>query len=183
MSQYSGGMEFIMEENIKDRIITEVCKAKLEDKAIMVNLLSLYLHEFSEYNKFVTISDDGSFHYDEDIEYLWNEENYIPYFIKVNQKIIGFVILMKNTPEVPNDCDYDMCEFFVIKPYRGKGIGRMAANQIFDLHPGRYHVVELINNKSAIDFWHNVYSNRGLSYEEKEKDFGQLKGIYQKFHS
>jgi len=57
----------------------------------------------------------------------------------------------------------DVADFFILKKYRGQGIGQAAAFQLFDQYPGPWTVSELILNLPAQAFWRTIigrYSGR-----------------------
>jgi predicted acetyltransferase len=49
-----------------------------------------------------------------------------------------------------------MSEFFVMKKYRRKGLGKAAAEQIFHLHRGQWEVFQKESNKPAQAFWRKI---------------------------
>ncbi len=51
-----------------------------------------------------------------------------------------------------------IAEFFVMKKYRQKGVGRAAAMKIFDMFHGGWEVSQWVNNLSAQNFWRKVIS-------------------------
>lgn len=50
-----------------------------DEKHILQNLYSLYLHDLSEFTEGLDISTDGSFEFDS-FELIWKEEGLTPYF-------------------------------------------------------------------------------------------------------
>jgi predicted acetyltransferase len=52
--------------------------------------------------------------------------------------------------------DWAMAEFFVLAPYRRRGIGEWAARLVFTRHKGTWHVAALRQNRAAIAFWRKV---------------------------
>lgn len=60
-----------------------------DEKHILKNLYSLYLHDLSEYTEGLDISTDGLFEFDS-FELIWKTEGLTPYFLKKNKTIVGF---------------------------------------------------------------------------------------------
>ena len=46
-----------------------------------------------------------------------------------------------------------MVEFFILRPYRRRGLGRAAASSILLQHPGLWHVAVIEHNVRAAAFW------------------------------
>lgn len=80
--------------------------------------------------------------------------------------------------------DYYVYEFFLLRPYRGKGIASIAAKQIFDKFPGKWglYVAPTGTNPRAEKFWRKTikdYTNE--NFEEKHGatfDGDKLKFIF-----
>lgn len=51
---------------------------------------------------------------------------------------------------------HNIAEFFVMKKYRRKGVGRVAAMKIFDMFHGGWEISQWINNLPAQNFWGKV---------------------------
>jgi Predicted acetyltransferase len=63
---------------------------KKEEKEILRNLLEKYNYEFSQYNG-LDINNLGLYGYDY-LDSYWTEENRFPFFIKINNKLAGFIM-------------------------------------------------------------------------------------------
>jgi predicted acetyltransferase len=152
-------------------------RAELKDKVILENLFQLYLHDLSEFATTLEISVHGRFEND-DVSLYFEKEHLIPITIKYMDKTIGFAMFnfCKN-----EGVDYVINDMFIIKKHRGKGIGKLVANEIFDHYKGRYWIIELDANKPAISFWHSIFKEKGIEYEEVHKDFDGEDCVIQKF--
>src|SRR5215510_950075 len=95
---------------------------KKEEKEILKNLLEKYGYEFSQYNN-MDVNDLGLYGYDY-LDCYWYDKNRYPFFIKVDNKIAGF-IMINDYPELKRiTLDYSISEFFILFKYRCNGIGR-----------------------------------------------------------
>ncbi len=72
-------------------------------------------------------------------------------------------------------------EFFVLKKYAGKEIGKIAAVTVFDLFPGKWNIHQAANNYPAQAFWRKLiyrYTNgaiaRILEIEGGSRSIGSL---------
>ena len=60
---------------------------------------------------------------------------------------------------------------FILAKFQGKGIGTEIAHQLWNMHPGRWEVSVIPENKNALAFWRNVISTFTCSrYIEAIKD-------------
>jgi len=143
------------------------------------NLMTLYLHDLSQYAQDLKVNEDGRFEYD-GLELFFKREGLHPYFINLQTETVGF-ILLNSGKFVPADIDYCVNELFLLKGYRGKGIAAAAINELTKTYPGKYLVAQLANNKPAIDFWRSLYKRNNIEFEEKEETFDGLQCITQIF--
>ncbi len=128
-----------------------------EQKSVFIQMLGLYLYDFSEFSN-ADINEYGYFGY-KHIDDYWNEEGRYPFFIRVNGKLAGLVLVRSccEHNHLPNP--HNIAEFFVMKKYRQKGVGRMAATMIFDMFHGGWEVSQWINNVPAQNFWGKVIAD------------------------
>lgn len=133
----------------------ELYLSSSKDKKIIKNLLQYYVYDFSEF----TGSDlnlEGKYNLMPDLDDIWDlEEVYKPFFVKMEDKIVGFVIVKR---------DFDMQHqeikhFFIFKKYRKHGIGKELAYKVFDMYKGSWKVSELMTNKPSQIFWTRVIND------------------------
>lgn len=117
---------------------------EVSDKYILSDLLR-------EYEKELTGEDVDEYKY---LDLYWERPDRFPYFIKVDNKIAGFVLV--NSHVLVQVGGKNLAEFYVKKEYRKNGIGKNAAFKVFDLFPGKWEVRETKKNKQAYCFWSNV---------------------------
>ncbi|WP_189444087.1 GNAT family N-acetyltransferase [Salinicola rhizosphaerae] len=53
---------------------------------------------------------------------------------------------------------YDIEQFFVMRSHRRSGIGRLAFQKCLVLHPGKWQIRALLDNKPAYKFWERTIS-------------------------
>jgi predicted acetyltransferase/N-acetylglutamate synthase-like GNAT family acetyltransferase len=128
------------------------------DREIIQNLGRFATYEMSRYCGFLPgweVPTNGLYECF-DLNRYWQDANRHSFLIKVEHEIAGFALINKigSTPDV----DWNMEEFFVIAKFQGKGIGRDAAQQIFNQFQGIWEVMQMPENKGAIDFWNKVVS-------------------------
>ncbi|MGV3465892.1 MAG: GNAT family N-acetyltransferase [Heyndrickxia sp.] len=156
----------------------EVVPIKVEEKHILKNIYPLYLHDLSPYNG-EDINQDGLY----DIDFLdlfWKEEGLLPYFIKKEEKMIGFILVQNGKYGPPTGEDFYISEFFILRKYRRSGVGTSAFKELIESKPGTYLLGQLPSNLPAIKFWKNVYKALNIEFEEfVNNELGSL--IYQRF--
>lgn len=126
------------------------------EKEILRNLLEKYQYEFSQYDE-RDVDDLGLFGYGY-LDHYWVEDNRFPFFIKVQGKLAGFA-LVNDYPEVMQNTQYTMSEFFILYKYRHMGIGRYAASYLFNKFKGRWQLKRHPENAASVAFWDNVVSD------------------------
>ena len=130
----------------------EIIETKIEDKAILRNMLELYLYELSKFEK-IDSDPHGQFKYPHFDSY-WQEKGRHPFWAKLKGKLAGFVLVSDHhyTPKT----DYVITEFFVMKRYRRQGIGQAMAFNVFDRFRGVWEIRVLLQNTEAILFWRKI---------------------------
>lgn len=98
------------------------------------------------------ISEKGSYIWNLNHIDWFNDPNYDLYFIRVDGKIAGFVIIR----QIPEEDIYYLNHFLILRKFRGKIIGKSAAIQAFNLYEGNWRVSEFDWNIPAQIFWRKV---------------------------
>jgi len=165
-----------MEEKLK------VIKVNIEDKIILKNLLSLYLHELSKYTDDLKINEEGLFEYDS-LDMYFKEEKLEPYFITLNGTIIGF-ILISISPYSKPGTNFCIQEFFILNKYRKTGLAHATIKEIMKIYKGKFSIFIIKNNQLAINFWRKFYRNNNIEFEENDEEHPHYENcIYHIFNS
>lgn len=85
---------------------------------------------------------------------------HIPLFFTTEDKLVGFALIKLKQTLKGLDGQSDtminiIVEFYVIRPWRRKGIGTTAAHMILDRYPGQW-VITTWPNDVRVRFWHHV---------------------------
>ncbi|WP_214484374.1 GNAT family N-acetyltransferase [Bacillus sp. SM2101] len=134
-----------------------------EQKHVLKNLYSLYLHDLSKFTSCLNITSDGIFEMEE-LNIFWDTAGFSPFFIKQGEMTIGFVLLLER-PFLKGQYDYCINDIFILNKYRGKGNGINVVKELFEQKKGKYYVIELVSNESAVSFWKGIYNKMNIKYE------------------
>jgi predicted acetyltransferase len=129
-------------------------KASREHISVFENLMQFYIYGFSEFVA-LDVNEDGLFEPYSSLREYWEEGNErFPYFIKEDEKHLGFVLIRYIT--LSDRSYFSMAEFFIMRRYRKMGIGRSIAEQVFNLHKGQWEIYQRESNKPAQNFWNKI---------------------------
>jgi predicted acetyltransferase len=120
-----------------------------------------------------------------DYNYLdsyFKEKNRFPFFIILDGKTVGFVLI--NSYSITQSDSKSISEFFIESDYRRRGIGKMAAQLVFKLFPGKWEIRQLNSNSVGQAFWRRVITEyTGGNYQETMLDNDKWHGPVQTFVS
>ena len=147
----------------------QLIEASIDQKQILRNLMELYNYDFTEFEQ-EDVNEFGLYGY-KYIDHYWTDEDRYPFFMRVNNKWAGFVLVRKTGVNSEGINIYSIAEFFIMKKYRNAGVGKKIAIKIFDAFKGEWKVGQIENNVPAIHFWRNVISEytKG-NYDEIRED-------------
>jgi predicted acetyltransferase len=134
----------------------EVIAAAHEQQPILANMLELYVHDFSEFLD-LDIGEDGRFGYPS-LSLYWSESGRHPFLIRTDGKLAGLALVKKGSEVSGSDAVWDMAEFFVLRGCRGRGVGTLAAHQVWRRFPGAWEVRVMQRNTLACRFWAGALS-------------------------
>jgi predicted acetyltransferase len=135
-----------------DRIVRLIPVDKT-DKAVLRRLLELYLYDFSEYTG-EDVDRHGFYSYDY-LDPYWTDPDRHPFLLWVDEHIAGFVLVRGRLGPDGQRVHY-IAEFFVMRKYRRRKVGREAAFLAFNLFPGKWRVSQIKKNLPAQRFWRQV---------------------------
>lgn len=140
----------------------EVLEAHKNDIPVIQNLARFYVYDLSEYMGW-RCPENGLFGCRDDD--FWNSNKNHFFVVRVDGELAGFAVI-ENLGE-DEMTDYDVAEFFILRKFRRKGVGRFVAHTLFDKFRGNWQVRQLVDNLSAQIFWRKVISEyTSGNYEE-----------------
>ena len=105
-----------------------------------------------------------------------NTEAAFPYLILVDGVPAGFNLIAARPLLGGIEAEFVVYEFFVLHPYRGKGVAEQAAIQGFDAHQGKWEIVTYPTHARAIAFWRRVLTHcipSGFTENEIDHPWGR----------
>lgn len=138
---------------------------------ILRNLMEHYLHDMAEWFEFDS-REDGSYSYATDR--FWGDGFAV--FVAYSEVIpIGFAVVGSAEHWVGDETARDLVEFFVVRKYRRKGVGRIFAEHVWNLYPGKWVVRVLQRNLPALPFWRAAVS--GYTRGAFDEDIHEVEGL------
>lgn len=152
------------------------------DQRTLANLMQLYTYEFSDLLD-LDVAEDGLFA-QRDVSGFFREPVRRVLFLRAGGKLAGFVIVDHRSRLSDEQGVVDMAEFFVLRRYRGQGIGARAAVLAFAAFRGKWEVRQVASNSAATAFWRKVIGRyTGGQYTERFLDDARWRGPVQFFHN
>jgi predicted acetyltransferase len=141
----------------------ELREIQLNEKEILRNLWQFY-----DYDDKDDVNESGLFDC-KALDYYWTKENKWMYFVTVDRRLAGFVMLT-NIPEIEGtETDWAIGEFFIMLKYRRSGVGRQVFLKVLDKHKGRVQLSRHPENIPAVHFWEKVISEYTKGHYELVK--------------
>jgi predicted acetyltransferase len=123
-----------------------------DQKAVLERLLQLCIHDYSEFES-IKIGSEGIFHY-RWLDFYFSEPSRHPFFIHVDGELAGFVLIREGCGK--QEWAYQIAEFFILRTFRGRGIGKGAALKALDQFSGIWETSFCTLNKPAAKLWRSV---------------------------
>lgn len=146
----------------------EVIPANYEYLTVVQNLARFYVYDLTEFMGW-PCPESGLFGGCDEFLEDWRNDRNFPYVLRVEGELAGFAGVKRNEG-VHGECFVQ--EFFILRKFRRKSVGRSIATWLFDKFPGRWRVQQLLQNSPAIDFWRAVIRDytKGHYDENTERD-------------
>lgn len=146
------------------------------DRAVVERMFVFYLYDMSAFTRHATAA-EGHLEPYPWLPRYWTDADRHAYLIDLQGHSVGFVFVRElDGPPAPR---HEIAEFYVMPRYRGLGLGRAAAQQVFDQTRGGWRVAQLSANTPAIGFWRRVIhgASKGQFNEDVEDAQGVLHNV------
>lgn len=139
-----------------------------QDLPLARNLVPYYIHDMSEYLGW-PCPPDGRFEGCENLSTYWTDSRRRAFMFRAGLEPAGFAMVRADHEEP--EVDYSVGEFFLLRKFRGRGVGERLAGELFDQFPGRWEVSQLVLNQAAVAFWRKVIGRyAGGRFEERKSE-------------
>jgi predicted acetyltransferase len=163
----------------------EIIPATKKHRRVLRALFELYEHDFSPMTG-QDVNAHGEFTV-ENFPLDWWEEHgdaFHPFLLTMDGKWAGFAFVGEGSYTQSGETrHWLMEEFFVLRKYRGQGVGAWFAMQLFDRFPGAWEVGEIHANTNAQRFWRKVIGRYAGEFEEIVVGNDRWDGPVQRFRS
>ena len=129
----------------------EVTRSAESERPVLANLLSLYLHDWSEVLGGVP-GPDGRFTYDR-LPLYFEDPARVPFLVRADGELAGLALVTRGSVISGAPDVLDLSEFFVVRGLRRRGVGCAAASAVFRAFTGPWEVRALDRNPGAAGFW------------------------------
>lgn len=142
---------------------TEVILAAQDEAHVFANLWPLYLYDISEFNADLNLPNAHglfeeetlrAYDYAAPLRIWWEKPGLLfPFLIRVDGHAAGFALVGASPGHAPQGRDFYVHELFLMRPFRGRGVGEAAVTKVFERLPGRWELRTQPSNGRARAFW------------------------------
>lgn len=128
-------------------------KVDMSARAVLENLFQYYIYDMSEFTGWPP-ANSGLYTFNStSLDRYWQLTDHVPYFIYADNELAGFVLIRP----YPGKLDVlDVEQFFVLRKFKGQGVGKDALAAVLAIHPGQWQIRVLKENSAAFRFWHSA---------------------------
>lgn len=133
--------------------------ATATDATLLGNLMELYIHDLSAMFPQVKLGADGRFGYPGLPSYWSGDAGRWAFVIRYEGAVAGFVLARRGSPASDDPSVLDIAEFFVLRQFRARGVGRAAATLLWHRILGSWTIRAAAANPGAITFWRGAVAD------------------------
>lgn len=168
-----------LEPMMEHKLDVELCPAT--DKHIICNMYPFYLYDMSEIwdrtpNQYGVFEEDeccATLAQQSEVFKIWWQHPGVlfPFLLRVDGIPAGFA-LVSTPPYIPHgeQAQYFLHEFFLMRPFRGKGLAQRAATHVFEQFKGSWalHTNATGRNMHTRRFWRQLLTDyTNYKYDEE----------------
>lgn len=156
--------------------------ATTADYATICNLARFYAYDISEFygdDPEWGVTEDGMYDSEIDFKKYFEDSNASLSLIRYKGKLAGFIIIDKNSIDPTGE--FNMAQFFIVRTYKGRGLGKYCAFHYFRKFMGLWEINVLPKNESAYKFWRSIiaeYTNNNFSEKTLKNKNGKERIIF-----
>ena len=141
---------------MKNQSNIKLILATIDDYPTIQNMARFYVYDMSQYCGDLEgweIPENGLYEC-LDFKKYFEADNTYPFLVRKGKELAGFVIVDKKGSG--ETIDFNMAQFFILRKFIGKNVGRHVAEFCFNKFKGAWEVMVLPENTGAYQFWKNV---------------------------
>jgi predicted acetyltransferase len=148
------------------------------DREWLTNVYPFYLHDLSEFDDgYYRLDERGRWAPDHLPSWLDEPDDHPLILIESGERVGAALVNEAPSPHVSAGANFRMAEFFVLRPYRGRGVGRRAVFALFDRFRGVWEISELPRNEPAIRFWRRVIGEYSAGRFRETRDASGVRQV------
>lgn len=166
--------------------VIRVSAAADSDLPVLANLFQLYRYDISESRGEAgyDLLPDGRYPVPPYLGSFWADPRCAPFLVHIDDNLAGFALVRAYSQLTGDPAVHDILDFFIMRKYRGRGVGTLVARRILDRFGGRWEVREYERNRAAQTFWRRVIADYTEGrYTEFTWDDERHRGIVQRFET
>src|SRR5262249_31552488 len=139
------------------------------------HLVQFYIHDFTDFlgpERLMQVGEDGLYPDVMRLKRYWTEPDKSVWFIRAEGQLAGFALLNAQTHS-GQPADFNMAEFFVLRPFRGKDVAERAVVDVLHRHPGQWEVAIMERNTPALRFWPRAIQRANIHAYEAQSGVGE----------
>lgn len=157
----------------------QIKRAGLVERVPIFKMLELYQYELSDIWD-QDIDEHGEYGYN--LDRFWNDKKCFPFIVLIEGHYAGFALV--DAYVKVGASGYWMDQFFILKKYRKRGVGRALAFDVFSQMSGKWEVGQMTENVAAQAFRRRVINQYSHGrYKEILLTEGWWQGVIQTFES
>jgi predicted acetyltransferase len=130
------------------------------------NVYPFYLHDLSEFSESIYHLNEGGIWEPDYLPVWFSAAGARPLVLRAGKQRIGFAFVGQEPFSYRSfDVDQRLSEFFILRSFRGRGLGRAAAISVLQAFPGVWELFTLRSNRPAQAFWEQVLETAGIACE------------------
>ena len=135
----------------------DIIEVESHHHGLVKGMYQCYLHDISEFEAPYKMDENGCWQPDYLPFWLGNNDGAMPHLIRYDDQFIGLAFVGAHPfPYMNPNRDYRFCEFFILRAFRGDGLGRKAARAVLQKYGGHWEMVVLPENQAALSFWRTI---------------------------
>ena len=151
----------------------QLLPAREADYPVVQRLSGYYIYDFSEFTGW-PCPESGQFAGCDALFAEWQAGKNNPFIIRVGGELAGFAAVGLDVATR----EFYIQEFFILRKYRRRGVGKSVAFQLFDQFAGLWRVELLLENSPARRFWQPVITQyvagNPVHMEEHDSPWGRM---------